>query len=354
MPANAGASASRMSAARASTAARSATGRRLHAGNARAAAASLASTAAGASGIERAQALAGRRIDTFDGHELNVTHAQATLWTDAGGGSHRGAGDLADGRVGLRGRRDRRVARRHRARPDAHRHRRDVRQRPRGGARRAGHQGIPRARPLPGQQGAAAERQPCRDRARVRAEPAPAGHRLPGRLPPALARQHPAGRDAGRDGAAGRAGKDPRARRVELRRRRPGGGAWPAAPCADRLQPGALPPARAPHRQRSWSPTAAGTTSRSSATARSATAASRTVQRRRPRPGRRRRAPPRHAPAGRAGVPHPRAAAVHDPEGVDARARGRERRRAGSGAHARPTSPRSTPPSRSVPPTSYR
>ena len=74
----------------------------------------------------------------------------------------------------------------------------------------------------------------------------------------------------------------------------------------------------------------------------------------RPRAGRGRRAPPRHAPSGGAGVPHPRAAAVHDPEGVDARARRGQRGRAGSRAHARPTSPRSTPPFRFAPPTSYR
>ena len=50
---------------------------------------------------------------------------------------------------------------------------------------------------------------------------------------------------------------------------------------------------------------------------------------------RRRRPPRRHAPPGRARVPRPRAAAVHDPEGVDARARRGERRRARPRAHRR-------------------
>ena len=162
----------------------------------------------------------------------------------------------------------------------------------------------------------------------VRAEPAAPGHRPPRRLPPALARQHPARRDARRARGAGRPGQDPRARRVELRRRRSRGGARAAAraPIAcnqvlyhlgerhiDARAGSVLREAR--HRGRRLQPVRHGRFP-SPSSARRARA-------------RRRRGPPRRdAPSGRARVPRPRGAAVHDPEGVDRRARRGERRRA--------------------------
>ena len=78
------------------------------------------------------------------------------------------------------------------------------------------------------------------------------------------------------------------------------------------------------------------------------------VERRRPRARRGRRPPRRDAPPGGARVPGPRGAAVHDPEGIDGRARRGERRRARPRARRATTSPRSTPPSRSAPAPSCR
>ena len=103
----------------------------------------------------------------------------------------------------------------HRARPDPHRHRRDVT------AAAAAEEliadairGIPRrdlfivSKVLPHNAGRAGTA------ARVRADPAPARHRPPRRVPAALARPRAAGRDAGRARRAGRPGQDSCARRA--------------------------------------------------------------------------------------------------------------------------------------------
>ena len=86
--------------------------------------------------------------------------------------------------------RDRRAPARPRPRHDAHRHRRDVRRRRRRGARRRSDRRAPRRR-LPGQQGAAAERDAARDDRRVRAQPAAARNGPARPVSAALARRQP-------------------------------------------------------------------------------------------------------------------------------------------------------------------
>ena len=108
-----------------------------------------------------------------------------------------------------------------------------------------------------------------------------------------------------------------------------------AAQAPDRLQPGAVSPGRAPHRRRAGSVLREARHRRRRLQPVRARPVSVAVARRRPRARRRRRPPRRHAPPGRARVPRPQAAAVHDPEGVDARARRGERRRAPPRAHRR-------------------
>ena len=78
---------------------------------------------------------------------------------------------------------------------------------------------------LPRLQGDAQPREPQRDDAGVRGQPAAAGDRSPRLLPPALARAAPARGHHRRVRAAGEGGEDPDLGAEQLRRRRPRGGA---------------------------------------------------------------------------------------------------------------------------------
>ena len=341
----------RISAARASTAARSATGRRLQRGTPPPPPPAWPRSRRARQRLERAQALAGRGIDTFDRHGPNVTHdqEQATLRTDAGRGADRGAGDVADGRgAAPRPTRSPRCAPASRAASRTSTPPRCTAAAPRRSWSREAIKGIPRrdlfivSKVLP------AERQPRRDAC------APASRACAASAPTTSTSTSCTGAAASRWPRRWRALEE----LVEQGKIRALGvsnfdvddleeARGSAAQHADRLQPGALPPAASATSTPSWSATARRTTSRSSATARSATAA---FRRRRSAGGRalaavaaRHGATPRQVALAFL-AREPPLFTIPKASTLDAR-RG-ERRRAATSRSPPPTSPRSTPPSR--------
>ncbi len=161
-------------------------------------------------------------------------------------------------------------------------------------------------------------------------------------LPPALARGAPTGGDRRRLRPAPARGQDPLVGREQLRRARPRRDSCDRRRRPRRLQPGALPSAGARDRARGAPVVRGARGRRGRLQPVRSRALPRPAHEGRPCPARDRRRTRRDPAPGRAPVPRAASLALRDSQGLQPRARGRERRRRGSPVDRAPSSQGST------------